>query len=152
MAKRVKLKNDMYLDTKYSVHNNTILYDYLNNIDSLLQNIIKVIKIASDEINVQKGNYYNGSVKYTVPSGYSLLAIIPSHTTYGDVNVVTYNVYEDVNRIYFQLYCRWSGEGKVRTNFRIYFIKTSVLGGGVIKLLNLIANLIGGGENYAYSN
>lgn len=32
MSKRVKLKNDMYLDTKYSVHNNIILYDYLNNL------------------------------------------------------------------------------------------------------------------------
>lgn len=39
MAKRVKLKNDMYLDTRYSVHNDTILYDYLNNLTDKLNGI-----------------------------------------------------------------------------------------------------------------
>lgn len=47
MAKRVKLKNDMYLDTKYSVHNDTILYTFL---ETLKQKII-----------YDSGNNVNGS-------------------------------------------------------------------------------------------
>lgn len=41
MSKRVKLKNDMYLDTKYSVHKNTILYDYLNNLYNYVSTVSK---------------------------------------------------------------------------------------------------------------
>lgn len=37
MSKRIKLKNDMYLDTKYSVHNDTILYTFL---ETLKQKVI----------------------------------------------------------------------------------------------------------------
>lgn len=53
MAKRVKLKNDMYLDTKYSVHNDTILYDYLNNLSD---------RIVNPYIGV------NGTGDYTIPA------------------------------------------------------------------------------------
>ena len=53
MAKRVKLKNDMYLDTKYSVHNDTILYDYLNNLSN---------KIINPYIGI------NGTTDYTIPA------------------------------------------------------------------------------------
>lgn len=41
MSKRVKLKNDMYLDTKYSVHNNIILYDYLKNLYNYINTVSK---------------------------------------------------------------------------------------------------------------
>lgn len=41
MSKRVKLKNDMYLDTKYSVHNNIILYDYLKNLYNYVNTVSK---------------------------------------------------------------------------------------------------------------
>lgn len=41
MSKRVKIKNDMYLDTKYSVHKNTILYDYLNNLYNYINTVSK---------------------------------------------------------------------------------------------------------------
>lgn len=48
MAKRIKLKNDMYLDTKYSVHNDTILYDYLNNLSNKIKNPYIEISGTSD--------------------------------------------------------------------------------------------------------
>ena len=64
MAKRVKLKNDMYLDTKYSVHNNTILYDYLNllkeDIDSLLPLAYKMS--SRTQLNYNKNRWTWGLV------------------------------------------------------------------------------------------
>lgn len=60
MAKRVKLKNDMYLDTKYSVHNDTILFDYLNNLsDRIINPYIGINGISDYTIPAPGGSFTN---------------------------------------------------------------------------------------------
>lgn len=74
MAKRVKLKNDMYLDTKYSVHNDAILYDYLNNLSGKVDNI-KVETLWSRT----KGSYGENRISFD--------------STKYDLFIIEYNLY-----------------------------------------------------------
>lgn len=68
MAKRVKLKNDMYLDTKYSVHNDTILYDYLNLLKESIDSLLPLLYITSSRgtVNYSKNRWTWGNVSNEV--------------------------------------------------------------------------------------
>lgn len=140
MAKAIKLKNDIYLDTRGSVHNGTILKTYLDdmntnvgnvvgkvtNIESYLNDLIRVVDISTGDFNVSIGGRYRGAVRISIPDGYKVIAIIPSHTTYGDRNFTNFNYYYNSEQIYYEIYVQWDGDGKVRTNFRIILIKNNI--------------------------
>lgn len=140
MAKAIKLKNDMYLDTRGAVHNGTILKTYLDNlntnvgnvgskvtnIESYLNDLIRVVDIATDDFNASIGGRYRGNVRISVPDGYKVIAIIPNYTSYGDRNFTDFNYYYDTQQIYYEIYVQWAGDGKVRTNFRVILIKNNI--------------------------
>lgn len=68
MSKRVKLKNDMYLDTKYSVHDDTILYDYLNTVSKDVTSLLPLsYKMSSkNTVNYNQNRWTWGNVSNEV--------------------------------------------------------------------------------------
>ena len=187
MAKRVKLKNDMYLDTKYSVHNDTILYDYLNNLYNYINTVDKDVasllplsyKMSSrNTVNYNQNRWTWGNVSNEVAADSAGLYLC-LYTSW-----VAANLGGEMDlRFRINGYIQRGGAGNALGNkgfameilqlnkgdkvgvsmqtsnggsSTIYdpsIILLKLSGGGVIKYLkNLITNLIGGGENYAYSN
>lgn len=56
MSKAIKFKNNMYLDTRGAVHNGTILKTYLDNLQTVIQNINKPIV---DSVLQQNQSYFS---------------------------------------------------------------------------------------------
>lgn len=92
MAKRIKLKNDMYLDTKYSVHNDTILYDYLNELKDKI-GAIKMTTLWSKS----KGAYGENRISFDATK-YDLFII--EYNLYTATDYYSSKVITTLGRIY----------------------------------------------------
>lgn len=174
MAKAIKLKNDNYLDTKGIVHRKIILDTYLSQLVQMIDSI------KYDVLWAKSKGKFNPQV-ITLNTNYDMFLIEYNLYTGGDLysSKIVSNV---IGRIYeisdtfahgskyftgrrdFQIQNGsiefWNatnetgtGDNSIDNNwYNIVRITGIKLGGGVIKLLNLIANLIGGGAKYANSN
>lgn len=105
MAKRVKLKNDMYLDTKYSVHNDTILYDYLNNLTDKL-NGIKITTIKEwNETQFNPRTIIVNTTKYDFMilfyKSYVSISAVQSKILYSGIDTQLSDVFKFNNNYYY---------------------------------------------------
>lgn len=170
MAKRVKLKNDMYLDTKYSVHNDTILYDYLNGLNNKLSGIkITTIKEWKETVFAARTVVVN-TTKYDFMilfyKSYVAISAVQSKILYTGIDTQLDDIFWYNNLYYYGNRDVFVTSSNIRFGNAYNDIKKVDnswympikliginLGGGVIKYFkNLIANLIGGGKYYAYSS
>lgn len=85
MAKRVKLKNDMYLDTRGIVHNKELLSNVL---DKTIR--FKLFHINFDISNVNIGDWVIGYTENTIPriDGMRVVGFLTYGISFGDVNFV----------------------------------------------------------------
>lgn len=137
MAKAIKFKNNIYLDSTGIVHNKIKLNEVLDDINEVIKDIeadivsintylnglVKVVDYATTKTEMWEGNRYRGNITLTLPSGYQIISIIPCYTGYGDRNFVDFNLYYDIPRIYYEVYCQYGHGDSINTNFRVVLIK-----------------------------
>lgn len=119
MAKRVKLKNDMYLDTKYSVHNDTILYDYLDNLDMKVNNLHN-----STIVNLWSGSLTSNNTTVNLSDSrrnYDLILVIGNGDTGGKArptsNLLTNTSIDAAGTNYVVLYVAFTSGNPVLLHF-----------------------------------
>lgn len=108
---------------------NTIVQDLQASVTSsasYLDDLIRVVDYATEKVVWTTGGRYRGNITITLPEGYQIISVIPCYTTYGDRNFVDFNLYHQVPRIYYEVYCQYGTSDEGNTNFRVVMIKNNI--------------------------
>lgn len=134
MSKAYKPVNPKYIDSTGIVHNkvplNTVIEDFnakIVSINTHLNGLIKVVDYTTPKTSWSIGSRYKGNVTLSLPSGYQIISIIPCYVSYGDANFASFDLYHEIPRIYYEVYCQYSeGKANCKIEFRVVMIKNNL--------------------------
>lgn len=124
MAKAIKLKNDMYLDTRGIVHNKELLSNVL---DKTIR--FKRFGIKFDVSNVNIGDWVIGYTENTIPKidGMQVVGFLTYYIDYGDVNFILSPQYRG-NKVFAKMLLKFKGnEKEIDLQGYIVYAKPSVV-------------------------
>ena len=124
MAKIVKLKNDMYLDTRGIVHNKELLSNVL---DKTIR--FKLFQINFDISNVNIGDWVIGYTENTIPhiDGMRVVGFLTYGISFGDVNFIL-SPQSRENKVVAKMLLKFKGnEKEITLQGYIVYAKPSIV-------------------------
>ncbi len=116
MVKTIKLSNNTFWDfSSIAIKNN----------ESLFKIEYRVVLVSESAV---AGNTLKGTIKDEVPTGYSVLAVIPDYTSNADVNFPQINYNHYGNEVRYMITVNYTPTGnKLYLGLRYIYIHNSIV-------------------------